>query len=294
MWLLVVPVVSLVGLTGCIPPKSYVSLGDSFTAGPLIPVQRDDPLGCLRSTNNYPSLVAPSLVIDEHRDPSCSGAQTDDMTAPQGVEFGPNPPQFDSLDAHTSVVTLGIGGNDIGFLDIAITCGNAFLTSGDPLGTPCKEHYTNADGSNQVSQTIAATAPKVAAVLDGIQARSPNAKIFVVGYLAIIPETITLPSWFACVGTLPIAMGDFQWLRDDVHKALNAMIEAEAEAAGAVFVDTYTPSIGHDACQPPVVRWVEPVPPGHIAAPVHPNLGGMQAVAQVVLASMQANGVPTQ
>jgi hypothetical protein len=38
--------------------QSYVALGDSYTAGPLIPVQETTPLGCLRSDHNYPHLVA--------------------------------------------------------------------------------------------------------------------------------------------------------------------------------------------------------------------------------------------
>ena len=52
-------------------PTHYVALGDSYTSGPLIPFQRLDQIGCLRSTNNYPSVVArrrSSLVA-----PSASG-----------------------------------------------------------------------------------------------------------------------------------------------------------------------------------------------------------------------------
>ena len=74
------------------PPQSYVALGDSYTAGPLIPLQETDPLGCLRSDHNYPHLVAAALSVSDFRDPSCSGAETDDMTMPQGVSPGPNPP----------------------------------------------------------------------------------------------------------------------------------------------------------------------------------------------------------
>jgi hypothetical protein len=33
----------------------YVALGDSYTAGPLIPVVREDAPGCFRSTSNYPA-----------------------------------------------------------------------------------------------------------------------------------------------------------------------------------------------------------------------------------------------
>ena len=87
------------------PPQSYVALGDSYTAGPIIPVQQTDPLGCLRSDHNYPHLVAAALGVSNFRDPSCSGAETEDMTMPQGVSPGPNPPQFDSLAADTQLVT---------------------------------------------------------------------------------------------------------------------------------------------------------------------------------------------
>src|SRR6266576_5816734 len=83
-------------------PQSYVSLGVSFTAGPVIPVQQNDPLGCLRSDHNYPHLVAPSLNLPAFRDVSCSGATTADMTQSQNVTPGPNPPQFDTLDSNTT------------------------------------------------------------------------------------------------------------------------------------------------------------------------------------------------
>ena len=64
------------------PPQSYVALGDSYTAGPVIPVQQPDPYGCLRSDHNYPHLVAAALGVGDFKDPSCSGADTGDMTAP--------------------------------------------------------------------------------------------------------------------------------------------------------------------------------------------------------------------
>jgi hypothetical protein len=71
----------------------YVALGDSYTAGPLVPLQRLDPVGCLRSTANYPAQLAARLRIRSFTDVSCSGADTSDMTIAQDVAFGPNPPQ---------------------------------------------------------------------------------------------------------------------------------------------------------------------------------------------------------
>src|SRR5688572_13564253 len=45
------------------PVASYGALGDSYTAGPLIPVQTGQPAGCQRSDHNYPSLVAETLGV---------------------------------------------------------------------------------------------------------------------------------------------------------------------------------------------------------------------------------------
>ena len=52
----------------------YVSLGDSYAAGPLIPLQIP-PFGCLKSNNNYAHLTARQLGL-RLTDPSCSGAET--------------------------------------------------------------------------------------------------------------------------------------------------------------------------------------------------------------------------
>jgi lysophospholipase L1-like esterase len=259
------------------PPQSYVALGDSYTAGPVIPVQQNDPAGCLRSDHNYPHLVAAALGVSVFRDASCSGAQTRDMTSPQNVSPGPNPPQFDRLDATTQLVTLGISGNDIGFTEIIRNC-----SSTTPTGHPCQDHYV-VNGDDILRDRIAATAPKVAAVLQGIHQRSPRARIFVVAYLAILPE-----SGPGCWPQLPIAPDDVPYLRG-IEKALNGMLAQQAAANGARFVDAYTPSIGHDACQLPVIRWVEPVVPASPAAPVHPNLFGMQGYAAAVLARINGS-----
>src|SRR5207302_2787984 len=100
--------------------SAYAALGDSYAAGPFIPLQ-ESPYGCLKSSNNYAHLVASQLGL-ALADATCSGATTDDMTGSQGVTPGPNPPQFDSVNAATAIVTLQIGGNDIGFSGIAKSC----------------------------------------------------------------------------------------------------------------------------------------------------------------------------
>src|SRR5215210_1883411 len=241
----------------------YVSLGDSYAAGPLIPVQLP-PFGCLKSSNDYGHLTQQQLRFPEYRDPSCSGAKTNHMT----------PPQFVSLTADTAMVTLTIGGNDIGFSSIAQDC---FVTQ-PSAGSPCKDKYT-AGGQDQISQRIADTAPKVAGVLAGIAARSPQAKTYVVNYSAIFPHEGP-----GCYPQMPVAEGDVPWLRAK-QEELNAMLATQATANGARLVDVYAASRGHDACSLPGFRWVEPVTPASPAAPVHPNLIGMKAMAALIVAA---------
>ena len=104
------------------------------------------------------------------------------MTQPQGVTPGPNPPQFDALDSGTEIVTLQIGGNDIGFSSIARSCR---LTGA--VGTPCQDQFVT-ENDDELRQRIDATGPKVDAVIDGVKVKAPNAKIFVVNYSAIFPH----------------------------------------------------------------------------------------------------------
>jgi lysophospholipase L1-like esterase len=249
---------------------NWAGLGDSYAAGPLIPNQQLNPLGCLRSDHNFAHLAAATLGRSL-ADVSCSGAKTDDMTAPQDVTLGPNPPQFNALTTDTQVVTLQIGGNDIGFTSILQNCATA-----NPFAHPCRDRYV-VDGRDTLADKIAATAPKIAAVLQGIHARSPGARVFVVNYAAILPETGS-----GCWPQVPIAFTDVPYLRS-VEKKLNAMLAEKAAANGARIVDDYTASIGRDACKSASTRWVEPLVPGNAAAPFHPNARGEAGIAAVVV-----------
>jgi hypothetical protein len=251
---------------------NYAALGDSYAAGPLIP-NPTLPLGCLKSDHNYPHLAAPGIGL-ALRDATCSGAKTGDMTNPQNVEpDGPNPPQLNSVDSTTAVVSLTIGGNDIGFSEVAQSC-----ITVNPFSHPCLDKY-NSGGVDQLKARIEATAPKVAAVLAGIKARAPSARIFVVNYPAIFPET-----GYGCWPQMPLGFSDVPYLRS-TEQRLNSMLATQTAAAGATLVNWYGASIGHDACKSSSTRWVEPLVPGNAAAPIHPNAAGMQGGANALLAA---------
>ncbi|HVF33430.1 MAG TPA: SGNH/GDSL hydrolase family protein [Acidimicrobiales bacterium] len=263
---------------------TYVALGDSYAAGPLIPAP-EGPWGCLRSSNNYPKLVAARLGL-ELRDATCSGAETEDMEAAQGVDPEPNPPQFDRLDKTVRAVTLQIGGNDIGFSGIAQTCGRAAFER-----SSCRERYEDPDaGTDELRRRIDETADDVARVIAGIQERSPKAAVFVLGYPAIFRlGGAGVPASCPAMG---VGEGDARYLQG-VQEALNAMIAAQAAAAGVTYVDVYGPSAGRTACDLPAVRWLEPLVPVHAAAPIHPNLNGMLGMADVVQGAFTGAPAPT-
>lgn len=256
------------------PGDRYVAMGDSFTAGPLIPLQVQ-PLGCLKSNRNYPNLVSASLAGAAFRDISCSGAKTDDLFAPQSITGGTNPAQLSALSTSTTVATLGIGGNDIGFSEIIQNCSTL-----NPFSTPCRDRYL-AGGVDEISRRIKATAPKVRRAVAAIERRAPDARVFLVGYPQILPNR-----GLGCWPSLPIAYGDVPYLRAKA-KELNAMLRTQAANAGIGYVDTYGPSEGRSACALPTVRWVEPLVPASPAAPVHPNALGMAGVANIVAAAVR-------
>jgi lysophospholipase L1-like esterase len=260
------------------PTGRYVALGDSYTSGPLIPSQVD--LNCLRSNRNYPSLAAASIHSSSFTDVSCGGATTADILNPGSGSLGIGvPAQLSAVNGATALVTVGIGGNDIGFAGIVTSCAQASLNN--PFGTPCKDRYT-AGGTDQLQARIAATAPKVASVLRAVHSAAPGARVVVVGYPAILPD-----SGFGCWPTVPIAFGDVPYLRG-IERSLNSMLSSVAAGNSAGYVDVYSPSIGHDACASASVRWTEGLIPGTSAAPFHPNATGEQAMANALVVRLNA------
>lgn len=254
-------------------PGPYVALGDSYTAAPLVPNQVGTPIGCARSDHNYPSLVARALGVAAFVDVSCSGAVTADMTAPQSVPLGSNAPQFGGLRADARLVTVGIGGNDVGLVEAAVTCAQLGLTA--PYGTACRSHF-NAGGSDRLVARIAATAPKIAAVLQGIQARAPLARVLLVGYPDVLPRTGN-----GCWPLVPLSPDDVRYF-DSLILRTNRMLAEEAASNGAEFADTYFDSVGHDVCTLPPRRWFEGLLPTYPAFPLHPNGLGMESMARSV------------
>ena len=269
------------------PVEEYVALGDSWSADVVLldgngaPDATYAPIDCAQSHTNYPKLLAKELGVATFRDATCGSATTDDFYAPQEdlPLGGTNPAQFDRLTATTDLVTVGIGGNDAGIAGAAMDC--IGVLPGQP---GCKQKYAPDGGEDQLARRIEEAEPKVVAALQEIHRRSPEARVLLVDYLAAVPE-------HACYPLVPVTEEDMVYLHATFLK-LNAMVQRAAAAGGAELVDTFTPTLGHDVCQGPTVRYAEVYGPSvngpAVGVPAHPNSAGAAAQFRAVLA--QVNG----
>ncbi|MFH9574451.1 SGNH/GDSL hydrolase family protein [Streptomyces sp. NPDC017454] len=249
------------------PSLDYVALGDSYSAGSgVLPVDLTNLL-CLRSTANYPHVIADTTGA-RLKDVTCGAAQTAHFTQAQypGVA-----PQVDALTSGTDLVTLTIGGNDNStFINAITACGSAGVLSGGK-GSPCKDRH----GTSFDDEIDANTYPALKNALRSVRAKAPNARVAALGYPWITPASAD-PSCFA---KLPIAAGDVPYLRT-IQAHLNAVVERAAEETGVTYVDFSQVSEGHDACEAVGTRWIEPLLFGHSLVPVHPNALGERRMAE--------------
>lgn len=248
-------------------PPEYVALGDSYSAGSgVLPVDPTNLL-CLRSTANYPHVIA-ARTGARLKDVTCGAAQTKDFTASQypGVA-----PQVDALSAETDLVTLTIGGNDNGtFINAITACGTAGVLTGGK-GNPCEKAY----GTSFTDQIETNTYPALKNALRAVRAKAPNARVAVLGYPWITPAAADR----SCFVKLPVAAGDVPYLRA-IQTHLNAAVERASKETGATYVDFSRVSEGHDACKAAGTRWIEPLLFGGSLVPVHPNALGERRMAE--------------
>ena len=233
----------------------YVALGDSFSAGPFITTMRTDPQGCARSRSNYPAFLADWLDVASYTDVSCSAAVTADLYEPmQMFDGNTTGPQLDAVSADTDLVTIGMGGNDFAIYDSLIRCQD---------GASCPVEELKADARR--------VAGRIEQAVRRIQRAAPDASVYVVGYPDILPTEGTCNA----VGVSAEVLGPVT----EIAGLLNASIDKGATAAGATYIDMEAISDGHDVCAEGR-SWVNgPRFRAGVAAPFHPKINGMRAVA---------------
>ena len=241
----------------------YVALGDSFAAFGPTDAPTSGPQACQRSTRNYPAVLAEDPRVGELVDVTCGGARTRDLASPQHTE---TPPQFDALTPDTDLVTLSIGGNDIGFGSIA---GCVIRATTSDTGADCR---------SQLEETVTAELDRLGErldeVYDGIRERSPGARIVTTGYLPLVPDH------GGCDFTTGMSSGDVTWTRH-VMDRIETIVDAAADRAGAEVVLPDDAADRH-ACAPADERYTDFTGVETGSHPMHPTAAGQQATARAV------------
>lgn len=141
------------------PPERYVALGDSYSSGTGTRVY-DRSASCQRSRYAYPALVARRRPNVRLVFAACAGATTADVLLRQ----------VSRLDGATRLVTITIGGNDIGFATVLGSCAGG-------RAARCRR---------AIDAAVAMTRDELPGRLDTVYAqirrRAPRARVVVLGY----------------------------------------------------------------------------------------------------------------
>lgn len=252
----------------------YVALGDSRAAGPSLTTSFNAD-GCGRSGGGYPERVARALRPASFADVACVGATSADVVdRPQTTSLPVSRTvavQSRALRRDTDLVTLSIGGNDVKWGSLIGPCFGL---------SPRTDVHCRSDRAlrAQITARFAALNVSLDHVLDVISARSPNARVVVVGH----------GGYYGLRGCFPdatLSAADAPFVRD-FFRRFDAVLSGAARRHGATFVDIAGPAAGHDACAPDSRRWFNGQLPRGNGLPNHPTQVGNAAIARLVLAAI--------
>jgi lysophospholipase L1-like esterase len=249
-----VPVVTMVAPAHAAAPVDYVALGDSYSSGVGAPPYLSG--GCGRSNTSYAARWAATHAVSSFSFPACSGATTVDVLFQQVL----------SVNANTDLVTVTIGGNDVGFADTMVSC----TLGGD---SACV---------NAVNEGIVDTNILLPGLLDdtyaAIRSRAPSARVIVLGYPRLVSPT-------GSCGLFNLSTAKRTALNNGAD-VLSGVIAARAAAAGFTYLDARGPFTGHGACGSS--PWINRFNLGAIGDSYHPNAAGY---TQGYLAMLNSAGV---
>jgi lysophospholipase L1-like esterase len=255
----------------------YVALGSSMAAGPGIrPRAAGAPRWSGRSARNYPHLVAERLNLEpgvDFVDVTFSGATT--AHALTDHQHG-KPPQITALDGTEGLVTVTIGGNDVGYVPLLMA---ASLPRGARRLPLLGGRIWKLLDQDTRDRALAAVFDSLCAVGHALRRRVPGARIFFVDYLTILPPA---------GASAPLSEADAD-LGRHVAATLERLTAKAAGATGCEVVRAAAASRQHHAwsAEPwttTPARYGLPLP-GR-PAPLHPNGPGMRAVADLVVAQL--------
>ncbi len=263
------------------PSAKYVAMGDSFSSGEGNPPFEygTDESGvdeCHRSPQAYPRLLQDDLSLGSTAFVACSGATTSSLYNSQESE----PAQITALSEQTEIVTITIGGNDIGFNKFATACAVSICN----FSTSAYSTITDKI-DNELPESLQDTFDEIVSRI------SSSTKVYVVGYPHLAPPEMPTGANSACwplngSGDEPDpALNDGATVRDVISR-LNSVIADtvnEMEGSHFVYIDPNIPGspfIGHDWCTQD--KFFDIVTYNNIDYSFHPNTVGQAAYKTIV------------
>lgn len=239
-----------------------MALGSSFASGPgIAPRVSAAPRRAGRSLNNYPHRVAARARL-QLTDVTSGGATCDHIL--RDTQYG-QPPQIRAVEAGTDLVTLTIGGNDIGLTQYR-------LAHALPLPLRLLPPIARLGDETAVNHRLHTVEQRLVEVLEAIAGRAPRARVLVVNYLSLLGH--------ARPADRPVDR-NFRHFSE----SLAAHTASATDRAGAELIDARTPSLDHPGAW--TIDTYLPVPGRHRpAVPCHPTAAGMTAVADLILARL--------
>jgi lysophospholipase L1-like esterase len=217
----------------------YVALGDSYSAGDGAGAYYGG--SCGESANAYPALWAAA------HDPAGYAAKTCDGATTSSVISG----QLSALSTSTTLVSITIGGNDVGFSSVMETC--VLLPT-----SSCVSAINTAEG--KMSTRLPGELDNV---LAAISADAPNARVVVLDYPRLYDTAKT-----SCIGLSSTDRIDLNQGADQ----LDSQIRAAADRHGDYFADVRPAFAGHEICDSG--SWLNSVNWLDLGASYHPNAAG--------------------
>jgi hypothetical protein len=186
------------------------------------------------------------------------------VSTPQRFGKHAAPVQSNVLGPATRVVTITIGGNDLDFVDTTQSC-----LAATPHG-PILKTGSSSCRASFVTKGVDALATKITDIVSvrlketfaSIRTAAPNAKVFVVGYPAIMPDAANTPakgcftgpftgtiSSFSVTNAFPYTNTDVSYLHS-IEVDLDRAIRAAALKAAFSFTSLLGGTEAHTPCAP--------------------------------------------
>jgi lysophospholipase L1-like esterase len=231
----------------------YVALGDSYSSGVGAGNYIGSSGSCDQSSNAYPARWDTANQPASYVSEACSGATTATVLSSQ----------LSALSAATTLVSITVGGNDVGFSSVMETC--VLLPTSSCVSAV-----------NKAESLIASQLPgELDSVLNAIKADAPGARVVVLDY----PDLYDLSKSSSCIGLSKTDRTDLNNGAND----LDSQIQAAAARHADVFADVRGAFTGHEICDSS--SWLHSVNFLDVSESYHPTASGQSGAYEPVFSA---------